>query len=633
MKRSAMVLVMLGMFGAAPLKPATAATPSPEEALQLNPIQSNVEYDSPGAAEVAQCTLTAEKFDGKLGWVLKSPKGVVLRLFIDTNGDNIVDRWSYYQGGIEVYRDIDTDFNGKADQYRWFHTAGVRWGRDENEDGQIDRWKDISAEEVTAEVVAAIADQDVQRFARVSLSEEELENLGLGQQRTEEIAERIAEIEADFRQMVSSQKTQEVVGEDARWLQFSGNKPGVVPAGTEGSTKDLKAYENVIAVFESGDGHGQVQVGTLVEVDGGWRVVGLPQPITDSQEQLAASGIFFRASPAAPTAGAGSGPNERVQELLAEMEELDQAASQADPSELPQYNTKRADLLEQVAEASETAADRAMWIRQMADMISAAVQSGTYPDGAKRLQQLFDRLDKQSGDKDLAAYVKFRQLAADYGQQLMERDADYAELQEQWLKNLEQFVEEFPQSPDSAEAMLQLGMTEEFSGNEDEALQWYAEIVETFPESAQAKKAMGARTRLNSVGRQISLQGESLRDGKIDLQQYRGNVVLIQYWATWSKCQADMAIIKDLLEKYGKAGFKVIGVNVDSQAEEVKQFLSENAVPWPQIFEEGGLDSRPANELGILTVPTTILVDEQGKVIDRNVRVAELDDELKKLVR
>ena len=269
----------------------------------------------------------------------------------------------------------------------------------------------------------------------------------------------------------------------------------------------------------------------------------------------------------------------------------------------------------------------------MADMISAAVQSGTYPDGAKRLQQLFDRLDKQSGDKDLAAYVKFRQLAADYGQQLMERDADYAELQEQWLKNLEQFVEEFPQSPDSAEAMLQLGMTEEFSGNEDEALQWYAEIVETFPESAQAKKAMGARTRLNSVGRQISLQGESLRDGKIDLQQYRGNVVLIQYWATWSKCQADMAIIKDLLEKYGKAGFKVIGVNVDSQAEEVKQFLSENAVPWPQIFEEGGLDSRPANELGILTVPTTILVDEQGKVIDRNVRVAELDDELKKLVR
>ena len=47
--------------------------------------------------------------------------------------------------------DIDADFNGKADQYRWFHTAGSRWALDTNEDGQIDGWKTISAEEVTAD--------------------------------------------------------------------------------------------------------------------------------------------------------------------------------------------------------------------------------------------------------------------------------------------------------------------------------------------------------------------------------------------------------------------------------------------------------------------------------------------------
>ena len=56
-----------------------------------------------------------------------------------------------------------------------------------------------------------------------------------------------------------------------------------------------------------------------------------------------------------------------------------------------------------------------MWIRQLADMISAAVQSGTCPDGAKRLESLFEKLKKAEGDKDLAAYVKFRQLTADYG--------------------------------------------------------------------------------------------------------------------------------------------------------------------------------------------------------------------------
>ena len=46
--------------------------------------------------------------------------------------------WCYFLDGLEVYRDIDSNFNGKADQYRWFHTAGTRWGTDKNEDGRID---------------------------------------------------------------------------------------------------------------------------------------------------------------------------------------------------------------------------------------------------------------------------------------------------------------------------------------------------------------------------------------------------------------------------------------------------------------------------------------------------------------
>ena len=48
------------------------------------------------------------------------------------------------QNGIEVYRDVDANFNEKADQYRWLATAGTRWGLDPNEDGVIDSWKMIS---------------------------------------------------------------------------------------------------------------------------------------------------------------------------------------------------------------------------------------------------------------------------------------------------------------------------------------------------------------------------------------------------------------------------------------------------------------------------------------------------------
>ena len=57
-------------------------------------------------------------------------------------------------------------------------------------------------------------------------------------------------------------------------------------------------------------------------------------------------------------------------------------------------------------------------------------------------------------------------------------------------------------------------------------------------------------------------------------------------------------------------------------------FLKTNKVPWPQLFETGGLDSRFANSMGILTLPTMLLIDKQGKVVNRNIHVTELDREV-----
>ena len=176
-------------------------------------------------------------------------------------------------------------------------------------------------------------------------------------------------------------------------------------------------------------------------------------------------------------------------------------------------------------------------------------------------------------------------------------------------------------------------MTQEFSGEEDEAKKWYGKVVADFPDSPQAKKAAGARTRLESVGKAIQLQGQSVAGPRIDLGEYAGKAVLIQYWATSSDtAKADMAAIKELVRKYG-ADFQVLGVSLDDRKPDLTAYLKENPLPWPQIYEEGALDGRLANEMGIITVPTMILIDKQGKVVRRAVEVAELDQELKKLLR
>ena len=133
-----------------------AAPPTAEEALSLSPVQQTVTYQRVSAEEQKRCTVRDIDSETWSGWEVRSGDGLTLRVFADTNADKKVDLWCYYQGGIEVYRDIDVNFNGKADQYRWLGTNGSRWGLDQDEDGTIDRWKSISAEEVSSELIGAV---------------------------------------------------------------------------------------------------------------------------------------------------------------------------------------------------------------------------------------------------------------------------------------------------------------------------------------------------------------------------------------------------------------------------------------------------------------------------------------------
>jgi peroxiredoxin len=181
--------------------------------------------------------------------------------------------------------------------------------------------------------------------------------------------------------------------------------------------------------------------------------------------------------------------------------------------------------------------------------------------------------------------------------------------------------------------MLQLAIAQEFAGQDDEAKRWYARAAKEFPDSPAGKKALGAQSRLDCEGKTLSFTAQGLSGNPVNLANFRGKVVLIQFWTTHSdQAKSDMAMLKDLVAKYGRS-FTVIGVSADNSRKELDAYLTSAKLPWTQVFEEGGLDSPPANQLGILTVPTMILVDQQGKVLNRNIQAAEIEAEVKKLLK
>ncbi len=227
--------------------------------------------------------------------------------------------------------------------------------------------------------------------------------------------------------------------------------------------------------------------------------------------------------------------------------------------------------------------------------------------------------------------MKIRLLTAAYAKAISAPKANVPEVQTKWTKDLEQFIADYAHAPDAAEAMLQLAIAREYGGQDDDAKKWYQRIGHDFADSPQAKKAAGAVRRLDSVGAVLSLSGRGLNGQTIDVANYRGKAVIVQYWATWcTPAKNDMATLKQLVNKNGRS-LAVIGVNMDANVKDLKAYLAENSLPWEQIYEEGGQDSPPANALGIITVPTMILVDADGKVVNRNIQASEIEAEMKKL--
>ena len=179
--------------------------------------------------------------------------------------------------------------------------------------------------------------------------------------------------------------------------------------------------------------------------------------------------------------------------------------------------------------------------------------------------------------------------------------------------------------------MWQLAIAEEFAGDQKKASNWYGRIGRDFSSTDWAIKARGAMNRINSVGKSVRIAGNTLGGQRFDVSSLRGNVVLVHYWATWSEsCAKDIEELRKLQAKFARSRFKIVGVNVDNDAQLAKQYARKNRAAWPHLHEAGGLESPLAANMGIFAVPVMILLDQNGAVMNNAITLNELESVLSK---
>ena len=105
------------------------------------------------------------------------------------------------------------------------------------------------------------------------------------------------------------------------------------------------------------------------------------------------------------------------------------------------------------------------------------------------------------------------------------------------------------------------------------------------------------------------------RGGKaIDLSQFKGQVVMINFWATWcGPCRQEMPLLEDIYKKYKPMGFTMLGVNVEPDTKDAEAWLGKlpKPVTFPIAFD---VDSKVSKLYKVETMPSTVIVDRKGNV-------------------
>ena len=117
-----------------------------------------------------------------------------------------------------------------------------------------------------------------------------------------------------------------------------------------------------------------------------------------------------------------------------------------------------------------------------------------------------------------------------------------------------------------------------------------------------------------------------LDGNRISLQDYRGKVVLLDFWVFWSPpCVVKMPDIKQIYDTYKDEGFDIIGVNLDDEEVILQNYVKENSIPWRQIFDQGAGENSLALQYGIGDIPEMWLIDREGRLITHKARGADLE--------
>ncbi|MEL7020659.1 MAG: redoxin domain-containing protein [Bacteroidota bacterium] len=162
------------------------------------------------------------------------------------------------------------------------------------------------------------------------------------------------------------------------------------------------------------------------------------------------------------------------------------------------------------------------------------------------------------------------------------------------------------------------------------AQQFISEYKDNDQRAATAVSAELKRVAAFTVGGTPPDFTQPSPEGKaISLTDFRGKVTLIDFWASWcGPCRKENPNVVRMYEKYKDRGFEILGVSLDKTKDRWIQAIEKDQLTWPQVSDLKGWSNEVARTYGVTSIPQTVLLDKDGKIIARNLRGPTLEAKL-----